>query len=352
MLDPLTSFLFPGSGGPSAPEPCPLLGLWLSRRRRVPPPPGILVDVGGHRLHLDCRGEGRPTVVFDAALGASSVSWSRVQPAVAEFTRACTYDRAGFGWSEAGPLPRTIDRVASELHRLLQAASLPPPYLLVGHSLGGFTARLYAARYRSEVAGLVLVDPAVPEEWSPLTPEQERRLVTGAWLGRRAAWLARLGIARLVAFLVSRGAVPLARRLVVLLSSGTLRGEQDRLLHPVLRLGAEERALLRTFWTRPHFFEALASHIESVPESARQVAEVTDFGDLPVAVLTESGAGPEKLNWHRRLASYSTQGRHLVASSSGHWIPLDEPELVVETIRQMVDLLREELSGPRPSPPP
>src|SRR4051812_32708693 len=101
------------------------------------PPPGRLVAVNGHRLHVRATGGGSPTVVFDAALAGSSISWTFVQPQVERFARAVSYDRAGFGWSDAGPLPRTAGRIADELRVLLERAGEPPPYLLVGHSFGG-----------------------------------------------------------------------------------------------------------------------------------------------------------------------------------------------------------------------
>src|SRR5258705_10945572 len=134
------------------------------------PPPGQLVDVGGHRLHLQCAGEGTPAVVFDAALGASSLSWSLVQPAVARVTRACSYDRAGFGWSDAGPMPRTAGRAADELRTLLDRAGVLPPYVLVGHSFGGLVALIFAQRFLKDTAGLVLRGPAHPRDWVKPAP--------------------------------------------------------------------------------------------------------------------------------------------------------------------------------------
>ena len=115
--------------------------------RRSLQPPGSLIDVGGFRLHLHAAGPAAPVVVFDAALGGSSVSWTYVQRDVVTFARAVTYDRAGFGWSDAGPLPRTAGRIAEELHTLLHAAGERPPYVLVGHSFGGLVMRIFAQRY-------------------------------------------------------------------------------------------------------------------------------------------------------------------------------------------------------------
>ena len=123
------------------------------------PPPGQMVDVGGYRLHLNCSGSGSPTVVIDTGWGDSSAGWGWVQPEVAKTTRICTYDRAGMGWSEASPEPRTAREFAKELHTLLANANEPGPFVLVGHSLAGYTMRVYAHDYPEEVAGLVLIDP-------------------------------------------------------------------------------------------------------------------------------------------------------------------------------------------------
>ena len=123
------------------------------------PPPGKMVDVGGYRLHLNCTGSGSPTVVIESGLGDSSATWGWVQPEVAKTTRVCTYDRAGMGWSETSPQPRTAREFAKELHTLLAKANEPGPYVLVGHSLGGYTVRVYAHDYPAEVVGVVFVDP-------------------------------------------------------------------------------------------------------------------------------------------------------------------------------------------------
>ena len=144
--------------------------------RRAYPPPGRLVDVGGYRLHINCVDTGSPTVVIDSGAGDWSATWSSwVQPGVAGTTRICTYDRAGLGWSDPGPLPRTAERFADELHTLLQRAGIPGPSVLVGHSLGGLTVRLFAHAYPAEVAGVVLIDSMSPRPGmhaAPATPPQ------------------------------------------------------------------------------------------------------------------------------------------------------------------------------------
>jgi pimeloyl-ACP methyl ester carboxylesterase len=140
------------------------------------PMPGRLVDVGGHRLHIHTVGEGWPTVVLDAGLGESALTWAGIQPEIAKFSRVCSYDRAGMGWSDPGPQPRTYPRIAAELHTLLHNAGEKPPYVLVGHSAGGFTVRLFAQFHPDEVAGVVLVDPSdeEDEDWSnPVTRQKQ-----------------------------------------------------------------------------------------------------------------------------------------------------------------------------------
>ena len=138
---------------------------------RAYPPPGQLVDVGGHRLHLNCAGTGSPTVVIDAGLGDWSASWSSwVQPEAARTTRVCTYDRAGMGYSEPGPLPRTAEHFAAELHTLLLRAGVPGPYVLVGHSAGGLPVRVFAHAYAADVAGVVLIESMHPAQAEPSAP--------------------------------------------------------------------------------------------------------------------------------------------------------------------------------------
>ena len=293
---------------------------------RVYSPPGRLIAVDGHHLYLYCTGRGTPAVVFDSALGGSCLSWTWVQPQVAVFTQACSYDRAGFGWSDAGPLPRTADRLATELHALLTKAEIAAPYVLVGHSYGGLVTRLFAAKYRDQVAGLVLVDAALPEEWLDLTEEQQRRIATGAWLCRRGATLARLGIAQAIAWLVQAGAAEVARTLVAWFTRGQLRRREEQILAPVHRLPAHLRPILREMWTQPKFFEMLASQIESVPTSTAGVVAATGYSELVLVVLaaascSQCGPGaapaarsrrpsvdPRQIRGRRRLRALDSAG--------------------------------------------
>jgi pimeloyl-ACP methyl ester carboxylesterase len=299
--------------------------------------PGRLVDIGGHRLHVLALGSRAPVVVFDAALGGSSISWTFVHPPVAEFARAVAYDRAGFGWSDAGPLPRTAGRAADELRVLLARAGEAPPFILVGHSFGGLVMRIFAARYRHDVAGLVLVDPAHPEDWLTPAPKERERIARGVRLCRHGRLASRLGIARVVSELVGLGAVGPARRLVDAISRGDLGADTDWLLAPLWKLPPEVRRPLRRFWTKPKFYEALGSQIETISQSARETLDAASsgYGDLPLVTISMTHPGDHRLRQQDALARLSTRGRHVIASHSGHWIPLDEPELIVSEVRTM-----------------
>ena len=307
------------------------------------PPPGKLVDIGGLRLHLYCSGEGSPSIVLDAALGASSLSWSLVQPELAKLSRVCSYDRAGFGWSEPGPMPRTADRITDELRTLLARAGVPPPFVFVGHSFGGFIGLIFARRFPADTAGLVLVDPAHAEDWVAPAPKEQVQIDRGVRLCRYGALTARIGLARIVATLVSFGQVRTARLLVRIASRRGLSRKDEAILAPVRKLPRELRPTLAQFWSKPCFFEALGSQIASICLSAGQVLKATTggYGDLPLITISSTDPGAYRLRQQDRMAALSTRGRHIVASESGHWIPLDQPEVVIEAIKEVVAAARE-----------
>jgi pimeloyl-ACP methyl ester carboxylesterase len=141
-----------------------------ARDRRAHPMPGQLVDIGGYKLHIFCEGRGSPSVILDSGLGDTFVSWQKVQPEIAKFARVCSYDRAGLGYSDSSPHSRTSKVIAEELHALLHRAAVPPPYILVGHSMGGFDVRLFASLHPGEVAGLVLIDASHPDQEKRFPP--------------------------------------------------------------------------------------------------------------------------------------------------------------------------------------
>jgi pimeloyl-ACP methyl ester carboxylesterase len=310
-----------------------------ARDARRFPPPGQLVDVGSHRLHIYCMGGGTPAVVMDSGFPGSSLSWTYVQPKVAAFTHACSYDRAGLGWSDAGPMPRSSRQIVEELRALLLNARVEGPYVLVGHSFGSFTVRLYASTYPGDVVGMVLVDPIHPSEWFDITEPEARKLAAAIRISRYGALLARLGVARLISILVRLGASGLARTGVSLLTGGTL-ADAERMIAPLAKLPAELRPIIAALWTQPKFFDAIVSQAEALPQSAAQVAATGDYSDIPLVVLSASSSSPSQMKGHNALAHLSSQGKHIVASKSGHWIQLDEPDLVVGSIRVVVESVR------------
>ena len=274
----------------------------MYRTRMRFPPPGAMVDVGGFRLHMNCSGIGSPAVILDAALGGSSISWTLVQPELSKSTRVCSYDRAGFGWSDPGPVPRTAGRIATELRTLLEKAAVAPPYILVGHSYGGLVMRVFAARYRPDVAALILVDPAHPEDWVQPAPKEQVKIERGIRLCRLGSSAARSGLARFVAAVANIGAFGLALLLARIISRGGLSREDEGILAPAWRLPRDARKPLRQFWTQPKFFDALGSQIEHICQSA---TETLDAGGRR---LRRPAARHHLVNRPRRLPDAAAGG--------------------------------------------
>lgn len=307
------------------------------------PPPGRLVDVGGYRLHLYSTGEGSPAVVLDAALGGSSVSWAWIQPALASHTRVCSYDRAGFGWSDQGPMPRTASRMADELRTLLDRAGVAPPFIFVGHSFGGLVGLVFAKRYNADVAGLVLVDPAHAEDWVNPAPKEQIKIDRGVRLCRYGVRAAKVGIARVVAAFGAAGVLGVARGIVRIVSRGNITREDEGILAPVWKLPPEARRPLRQFWTDQKFFAALGSQIESIKVSSRETLDAMagGYGDLPLVTISSTDPGDYRLRQQDALAALSRRGRHIVARDSGHWVPIDEPATVIAAVEEMLASLRQ-----------
>jgi pimeloyl-ACP methyl ester carboxylesterase len=283
-------------------------------------------------------GQGTPSVVLDAALGGSSVSWSWVHPELAKMTRVCSYDRAGFGWSDAGPLPRTAGRMADELRSLLDRGGVPPPFVLVAHSFGGLVARVFASRYRTKIAGLVFVDSAHPEDWVTPAPKEQAKIDRGLQLCRRGRSASRLGIAQVVAALGSLGAFTVARGIAKAVSLGGLSREDEGILAPIWKLPAQARKPLRQFWTHEKFYAALGSQIESICVSAAEALDASHrgYGDVPLVTISCTDPGDYRVRQQEALARLSTRGRHVIASNSGHWVPIDQPQVVIDAVREVL----------------
>jgi pimeloyl-ACP methyl ester carboxylesterase len=270
---------------------------------RAYPPPGRMVDVGGHRLHINCTGSGSPTVVIDAGLGDWSAGWGYVQPEVTKTTRVCTYDRAGMGWSERGPLPRDARQFASELNALLQNANIPGPYILVGHSLGGLPVLVFAHDYPAEVAGVVLIDSMHPGQTTYATQSGALSVLSV---------LARFGIVRVLA--------------------GPLGFVSEE---------PPDAKVYNSLSVRPQQLRTFADEIRGIPASLAQAGAVKSFGDLPLIVL--SRGLDDDASWkagQAGLAQLSFNSQHLIAEQSDHVIQLHQPEAAVAAIVSMLEQLR------------
>ena len=307
------------------------------RDRRRFPPLGRLVDLGSHKLQLLESGTDSPTIVLEAGLMFTVLSWSNLQRELEQSYRVVSYDRAGLGWSDLGPMPRTAERIVDELHTLLQRAAIPPPYLLVGHSFGGLTMPLFAARFPEKTAGMVLVDPVVPAEWDPPSAHDRKLIRIGAKVCRRAAPLSRIGVLRFVAFLLTTRAAKIAGYLVRLISRGA-PAESGSVASPwFAALPANERAMASVFWVQAKCALTIASQLENLPVSAGQIRELDRGYDKPVVILSSRTAPEHRQREHAVMARRLPFGSHVIAKKSNHWIMQDEPELVVRAIERIVE---------------
>jgi pimeloyl-ACP methyl ester carboxylesterase len=308
----------------------------LSIDERKYPATGKLVDVGGYRLHITIRGEGGPTVVMDAGLAHISTVWSLVQPEVAMFTRVCAVDRAGHAWSDHGPFPRTSRQICQELHALLTNAGLAGPYVLVGHSFGGLNMYLYASMYPEEVAGLVLLD-ALSRDINLHTPREFGYFIVANRLKYFLfSRLTRLGIARF--YLRVKG----------------VDAAQDFIVHLPLEL---RYATIAGYLRKT--FVAAAGESASLRASVEQARLAQPLRDIPLVVvahgipemfmghMSPAEVAQVEQRWQKmqaELAQLSPSGTFMVAEKSGHKIHIDQPELVVEIIRQVVEAARMKIS--------
>lgn len=287
--------------------------------------PGKLIDIGGRRLHLQIRGGGSPTVVLEAAGFGCSVDFDAIQSELARFTRVCAYDRAGMGWSDPCREPRSIRELVDDLRNLLRTAGIGPPYLLVGASAGGLIAELFARSYPEEVAGLVLID-ALDEETLARLPRASAHLMKRVPLGQLCA---RLGILSLF--------------------------DPFELKKLPLREGSVRSAL--TYRSAP--WTAARSFLNTLARSEADLRAAPPLRpDLPLTVLTHGLIGdllgprpdPELLRevepiWQSlqsKIADRSSRGKQVIAAQSGHRIIAQQPELVVEAVREAIELIRKE----------
>jgi pimeloyl-ACP methyl ester carboxylesterase len=301
------------------------------------PPPGRLVDLGRHRLHLYETGTEGPTVVLESGISASSLNWRTVQSQVANFARVCSYDRAGLGWSELCRQPCTPSALADQLCSLLHAAAVPGPFVLVGHSFGALIVHAFAVKYADETVGLILVDPLDPAEWTPLTDERRKMITKAVSLSRRGALAARLGVVRMCLNLLIAGN-RLVPRLAAKAWSGRASQVTDHIAGQVRKMPPETWPLVAMHWKQPKCFEGMEQHFECLSKS---IAEMVGAPPVTVPVTVLAGG----LNQHPTdplacAMRISPSAKFSVAQKSGHWIQLDEPELVVEKVRELVEQAR------------
>jgi pimeloyl-ACP methyl ester carboxylesterase len=278
---------------------------WLATRKDLAatPPPGRLVDIGGYRLHLWCAGDGAPAVILDNGLGGSSPGWGFVQPDVARFTRVCSYDRAGMGYSDPGPSPRTARRIASELAELLARGGIDGPVVLVGASIAGFNVRVFASDHPERSAGLVLVDAS---------HEADAHEVPG--MARFVPLLATVGVFRVL---------------------GVSFGQNVESLPPSVRRYAQATSF------RAAGYKAAADEIIHIEESVSEARSSRRKLTIPVVVVTGARGSDERWRQLQKdLASLSERGCLMIAPQSGHVVQMDQPEVVVDAIRSVVETAR------------
>ncbi|WNN88874.1 alpha/beta hydrolase [Gloeocapsopsis dulcis] len=301
--------------------------LATSRDRRRFLPTGKLIEINGKNWHYHMMGKGHPTVIVDSGTGGTHLDWQLVQPEVAKFTSILTYDRAGYGWSDASSAPRTAEQAVNELRQLLKATEIEPPYVLVGMSSSGLSTRLFAYHYPEEVVGMVLVDIAhermyeeTPTEWVELNKRLEGLLTQVVPI------IGRIGLLRL---LVTLDSLPMAAGLFQ-------------------KFPPSMRSLAKALYSQTQFGQTFAQESAAVSLSMNQVEQIRQIKPFPEIPLIVLSAGKpdfditqevlEKLQkLHADLANQSSQGIYIIAHDSGHAIQLDKPELVIDAIRQVVE---------------
>lgn len=286
-------------------------------------PAGEILAVNGHSMHIDCTGIGSPTVVLDAGLGADSLTWGAVQPVLSKTTRVCSYDRAGFGWSDALPAPRDAEHIAGELHQLLLEARVAGPVVLVGHSITGIYMRDYATRYPAEIAGMIFVDGSTPlQDENPVMKSTD-----------------------------SQGPPPWILRAALIAGVPRLLGMCSK---PSKGFDPEAGKLLAEDVCRVHF-SAMTAELNSVNQSGRETVHSGPYGALPILIFSHDpakllsqrnvpkGAAERQNAWSQMqedLKKLSTRSRRIIASGSTHNVHHDRAELVEREVALFVEQIR------------
>ena len=304
-----------------------------------PPPNGNLVDIGGYKLHIDIKGKGSPAVVMIAGSQAFSVDWSLVMPGISGITQVCTYDRPALAWSDPGPMPRTFDQDIYELHTLLHKSGVKPPYILVGHSLGGIIARLFEKKYPTEVKGLVLVDA---------TSEDAVLFMNGK-------------IQRLRTFSQNRTNPPVKTKPDTSTKIPSMKDMEEmwkmmgepKIESPFDRLPKKFQEQRIWAMRQPKFLLADNGPYWADEFSAMYADSLYSLGNKPIYVLssgrdafsknTDSAMKAiwlEKLEQKEKMSNLSSNSKHIITTKSGHEIHLEEPELVINAIKEVIMAVR------------
>ncbi|UPG96755.1 alpha/beta fold hydrolase [Luteibacter aegosomatissinici] len=294
--------------------------------------PVRLVDVGGgRRINLYCRGTGSPAVIFDSGLSDSTIAWARVQPVISETNMTCSYDRAGLGFSDAATRPGTPRNDVDDIHKALRIAGVRPPYVVVGHSSGGRAVRVFADRYRSEVVGMVLVDPS--------HEDQDRRLQA---LDKAEGHVRPKPAADEVNCVdaAKSGTIPTDSP-----AYATCVGEPDARFSEAINAANMRIAATLAYQ------QAVASEYQTFPREGAEQTRATrrDFGDMPLIVLDApytrlkrftqaqyDARSAMKDQMHRELAAMSSRGSIEYVANTSHLIPFDRPEVVIDAIRRVL----------------
>lgn len=289
-----------------------------NRAMRRHPAPGHQIEIGTHALHVVKKGETGPAIVLESGAGGSVLDWSSVHDRLAEHAQVYAYDRAGLGWSESGPGRRTVERLAQELHSLLEVVDAPTPRIIVAHSFGGLVARAYAAAYPDEVAGLVLVDSVHEDFFTAMPPEVEQ---------------SRVGQLKMLSMAVMASYVGLPRLLFPPMAPPGLEGDAQVIANAL----GYQRNVYRAVHAEATAFDESAEYIRSTHLPAA----------LPVHVLTRTrpetwppsvSVQDAEATWadlQSRLAALSTDSKHTHVADSGHYIPIEQPDAVIDAIQSM-----------------
>lgn len=301
----------------------------------LPPAPGELIDVGGYSLHLYCTGEGGPAVILDAGLGDWSINMANLQEQIAEFTQVCTYDRAGYGWSDEGPEPRTSQQIVDELAALLENGEVEPPYILAGHSFGGINVMMFAAQHPELVEAVVLLDASHPEQMDALNAEVPEIVAL-----EESAAVAYQGMLEM-----AEAGAPVPQEMLDAFRPQGITDEQFEIWSQVV--------------VQPKSLRAMINELASLNDSLAQAQEVDTLGDIPLVVIAHGvklgdmmtdedlaamGVTREIMDTYEALwrgfqedyLTYSTDSTLVIADQSHHYVYVTQPDLVVEAIQELI----------------